>query len=206
MVAVCDITLRFHPPPGIDGMVMTPAASNDTLPARTIKNPVMAGYIEGTTKYDMLTAIDHYQHVISRRLCSTSMFSLSICISSSEHHHWIHASNSLCSFLAGEYASAAPPDSSIIDSDAVAFRTMRHQLALERGEIDYESEGDFFNSFCDFTGSEGDFLIHSVTSMPTLKFQKWKSSPTKTSPRWKISAFETDPQTIRQGTHCCDHC
>ena len=86
------------------------------------------------------------------------MFSLSICISSSEHHHWIHASNSLCSFLAGEYASAAPPDSSIIDSDAVAFRTMRHQLALERGEIDYESEGDYFNSFCDFTGSEGDIF------------------------------------------------
>ena len=140
-------------------------------------------YIEGTTKFGMLTAITHYQHGISRRLCSTSMFSLSICISSSEHHHWIHASNSLCSFLAREYAFAAPPDSSIIDSDAVAFRTMKHQLALERGEIDYDSEGDF--------------LIHSVTSTTTLKFQNWKSSPTKTSPRLKISAFETDPLTIR---------
>ena len=188
MVAVCDTALRYHPPPGIDGLVMAPAASNGTqshtmatLPARTIKefvqnyedmpaavrtfiqwllshegrrfyfmNPMMAGYIEGTTKYDMLTAIIHYQHDISRRLCSTSMFSLSICISLSEHHHWIHASNSLCSFLAGEYAFAAPPDSSIIDSDAVAFRTMNYRLALERGEIDYDSEGDFFNSFCDF--------------------------------------------------------
>ena len=40
MIAVCDTALRFHPPPGIDGMVMAPAASNDTLPAHTIKKAV----------------------------------------------------------------------------------------------------------------------------------------------------------------------
>ena len=112
-------------------------------------NPVMAGYIEGTTKYDRLTAIDHHQHDLSRRLCSTSMFSLSICISSSEHQHWVHASNSLCGFLASKYAFAAPPDSSIIDTVAVAFRTMNRQLTLKRGEIDYDLKV-IFNSFCGF--------------------------------------------------------
>ena len=114
-----------------------------------VMNPIMANYIEGTTKYDRLTAIDHHQHDLTRRLCSTSMFSLTICIASSEHQHWIHASNSLCSFLASEYAFTAPPDSSIIDTDAIAFRTMNHQLDMEKGEIDYDSEGDFFNTFCD---------------------------------------------------------
>ena len=175
-------------PPDIDGLVLTPSASNGTqshtmatLPARTIKkfvqnyedmpaairafirwflshegrrfyvmNPIMANYIEGTTKYDRLTAIDHHQHDLTRRLCSTSMFSLTICMASSEHQHWIHASNSLCSFLASEYAFTAPPDSSIIDTDAIAFRTMNHQLDMEKAEIDYDSEGDFFNTFCDF--------------------------------------------------------
>ena len=44
MVAVCDTALRYHPPPGIDGLVMAPAAYNGTqshivatLPARIIK-------------------------------------------------------------------------------------------------------------------------------------------------------------------------
>ena len=126
----------------------------------------MAGYIDGTTEYDRLTAIDHHQHDLSRLLCNTSMFSSSICISSSEHQHWIHASDSLCGFLTSKYTFAAPPDSSIIDTDAVAFRTMNHQLALERGEIDYDSEGDFFNSFCDFNDD------------PDIP--NWKISPTKT--------------------------
>ena len=115
-----------------------------------IMNPAMANYNEGATKYDRLPAPDHHQYDLTRRLCITSMFSLSICIASSEHQPWIHALNSLCGFLAGEYAFAAPPVNSIIDTDAIAFRTMNHQLALERGEIDYDSEGDFFNSFCDF--------------------------------------------------------
>ena len=50
-------------------------------------NPTLANYIEGITKYDMLTAIDHHQHDLTRSLCSTSMFSLTICITSSEHQH-----------------------------------------------------------------------------------------------------------------------
>ena len=100
-----------------------------------IMNPIMANYIEGITKYDRLSAIDHHQHDLTRRLCSTSMFSLTICMASSEHQHWIHASNSLCGFLASEYAFTAPPDSSIIDTDAIAFRTMNHQLDIERVEI-----------------------------------------------------------------------
>ena len=121
-----------------------------------IMNPMMANYIEGTTKYDRLTAIDHHQHDLTRRLCSTSMFSLTICMASSEHQHWIHASNSLCGFLASEYAFTAPPDSSIIDTDAIAFRTMNHQLReinsdeINSDEINSDSEGDFFNTFCDF--------------------------------------------------------
>ena len=152
-----------------------------------VMNPIMANYIEGTTKYDRLTAIDHHQHDLTRRLCSTSMFSLAICIASSEHQHWIHASNSLCSFLASEYAFTAPPDSSIIDPDAIAFRTMNYQLDTEKAEIDYDSEGDF--------------LTLSVTSMTTQTRRNWTVAATKTRyQRWKISTSEPGPLITRRGT------
>ena len=109
-----------------------------------IMDPVMAGYIEGSTKYDILIAVGHHQYDLTMRICSTSMFSLSICIALSEHQHWIHALNSLFGFLANEFVFAPPPDSNISDTDAIAFRTMNHQLALEKGEIDCDSRGCIF--------------------------------------------------------------
>ena len=60
-----------------------------------IMNPAIENCIEDVPKYDRLTAIDHHQYDLTRRLCSTSMFSLPICIASSERQPWIHASNSL---------------------------------------------------------------------------------------------------------------